>query len=74
MPKERLTLRKIREILRLRWGYQLSERVVARSCGISLSWLLESSVGFLIVKHAEVVTKMEYHAVLSLSSSKLRRA
>lgn len=37
MPKERLTLRKIREILRLRWGCQLSERVVARSCGISHS-------------------------------------
>jgi transposase len=37
MPKERLTLRKIREILRLRWGCQLSERVVARSCRISHS-------------------------------------
>ena len=37
MPKERLTLRKIREILRLRWECQLSERVVARSCGISHS-------------------------------------
>jgi len=31
----------------------------------SLCWLPESSVGFLIVKHAEVVTKMEYYAVLS---------
>jgi transposase len=37
MPKERLTLRKIKEILRLRWGCQLSERVVARSCRISHS-------------------------------------
>ena len=37
MPKERLTLRKIREILRLRWGSKLSERVVARSCCVSRS-------------------------------------
>ena len=37
MPKERLTLRKIREILRLRWGSKLSERVVARSCCVSHS-------------------------------------
>jgi transposase len=37
MPQERLTMRKIREILRLRWGLQLSERVVARSCRISHS-------------------------------------
>ncbi len=37
MPQERLTVRKIREILRLRWGCQLSERVVARSCRISHS-------------------------------------
>lgn len=37
MPKERLTMRKIREILRLRWERQLSERVVARSCRISHS-------------------------------------
>jgi transposase len=37
MPKERLTVRKIREILRLRWELQLSERVVARSCRISHS-------------------------------------
>ena len=37
MPKERLTVRKIREILRLRWECQLSERIVARSCRISHS-------------------------------------
>ena len=37
MPKERLTLRKIREILRLRWECKLSERLVARSCCISHS-------------------------------------
>lgn len=37
MPQERLTMRKIREILRLKWDCQLSERVVARSCRISRS-------------------------------------
>jgi transposase len=37
MPQERLTVRKIREILRLKWECQLSERVVARSCCISHS-------------------------------------
>src|SRR5690554_4269276 len=30
-------MRKIREVLRLRWGAQLSGRKVARSCGIALS-------------------------------------
>lgn len=37
MSQERLTVRKIREVLRLRWECQLSERVVARSCRISHS-------------------------------------
>ena len=37
MPQERLTMRKIREILRLKWELQLSERVIARSCCTSRS-------------------------------------
>ena len=37
MPQERLTVRKIKEILRLKWECQLSERVVSRSCRISRS-------------------------------------
>ena len=37
MPQERLTMRKIREILRLKWELQLSERVIARSCSTSRS-------------------------------------
>lgn len=37
MPQERLTMRKIREILRLKWELGLSNRVVARSCRISHS-------------------------------------
>ena len=31
---------------------------------LSLCWPLELSVGFLIIKHAGMVTKMEYHAAL----------
>jgi len=37
MPQERLTVRKIREVLRLKWELGLSNRVVARSCRISHS-------------------------------------
>jgi len=37
MTQERLTLRKIKEILRLKWECQLSERAIARSCRISRS-------------------------------------
>jgi transposase len=41
MPQDRLTMRKIREILRLKWECQLSERVIARSCCISRSTVAE---------------------------------
>jgi transposase len=37
MPQERLTMRKIREILRLKWELGLSNRAVARSCRVSHS-------------------------------------
>jgi len=37
MSQERLTMRKIREILRLKWEQQLGDRVVARCCGVSHS-------------------------------------
>jgi transposase len=35
MPAQRLSMRKIKEVLRLRWGNGLSKRKTARSCGIS---------------------------------------
>ena len=35
MPRERLVMRKIREVLRLRWTKQLSHTVIGNSCGIS---------------------------------------
>jgi transposase len=35
MPAQRLSMRKIREVLRLRWGQGLSKRKTAHSCGVS---------------------------------------
>ena len=34
MPKEKVSMRKIKEVLRLRWEGGLSHRAIARSCGI----------------------------------------
>lgn len=41
MPAERLPMRKIKEILRLRWGCGLSARQIARSLGIARSTVAE---------------------------------
>lgn len=41
MTQERLTMRKIREVLRLKWECRLSNRAVARSCSISHSTVSE---------------------------------
>ena len=41
MTQERLTMRKIAEVLRLKWGCRLSNRAVARSCSISHSTVAE---------------------------------
>lgn len=41
MPQEGLSMRKVREILRLRLGARLSSRQVARSCKVSSSTVLE---------------------------------
>lgn len=35
MPAPRLTMRKVKEVLRLKWGSGLSHRQIARSCGIA---------------------------------------
>ena len=37
MPRERLSVRKIREVLRLKWEAGQSNRAIARSCGVSHS-------------------------------------
>jgi len=34
MPRERLSLRNVREILRLRWAMGLSQRAIGQSCGL----------------------------------------
>jgi len=41
MAQERLTMRKIREVLRLKWECGLSNRAIARSCSISHSTVAE---------------------------------
>ena len=41
MPAERLPMRKIREILRLRWGCRLSARQIARSLKVARSTVAE---------------------------------
>jgi len=41
MPAERLSMRKIKEVLRLSWGGRLSSRAVARSCGIGRTTVRE---------------------------------
>ena len=35
MPANRLSMRKIKEVLRLKWGNDLSDRKIAQSCNIS---------------------------------------
>ena len=41
MPKPRLSVHKIKEVLRLRFGCQLSERKIATSCNIARSTVKE---------------------------------
>jgi len=41
MPAERLSMRKVREVLRLSWGGKLSARSVARSCAIGRTTVRE---------------------------------
>ena len=41
MAQERLTMRKIAEVLRLKWECDLSNRAIARSCSISHSTVAE---------------------------------
>lgn len=41
MPTERVSMRKIREVIRLSWGGKLSPRAVARSCGIGRTTVRE---------------------------------
>ena len=42
MPAERVTMRKIKDMLRLKWGCGLSNRQVAASCGVARSTVAET--------------------------------
>ena len=37
MPKEKLSMRKVKEVLRLKWDCQKSNRQIAQSCSIAQS-------------------------------------
>jgi transposase len=37
VPRERLSMRKVREVLRLKWERGVSNRLIARSCRVSRS-------------------------------------
>jgi hypothetical protein len=41
MAKRRLSMRKIKEVLRLKWGHNLSNRQIAKSCSIFHSTVKE---------------------------------
>ena len=41
MPRERLSMRKIKEVLRLRFEHGLSHRVIATSCGVGVTTVRE---------------------------------
>ena len=41
MPAERTPMRKIREVLRLKWSSQLSDRAIAKACSIARSTVAE---------------------------------
>ena len=41
MSQERLSMRKLYEVLRLKWEHGLSHRAIARSCGISPATVAE---------------------------------
>ena len=41
MPRKRLSMRKIREVLRLRWGCGASNRVISESCSVARSTVAE---------------------------------
>ena len=47
MPREHLSMRKAKEVLRLKWGQSLSNRAIAASCQIGLAiscWDVASTI------------------------------
>jgi len=54
VPRERTPMRKIREILRLKWSAQLSNRAIAKSCAIARSTVAECLERAAEVGHAKL--------------------
>jgi hypothetical protein len=46
MPKEHLSMRKAKEVLRLKWGQGLSNRAIATSFSIGVATVHVASAGF----------------------------
>ena len=57
MPRSRLSMRRVREVLRLSWGLGLSARQVARSCGLSHPTVLERPTPDWTAVHRELKRK-----------------
>ena len=48
MPRERVTMRKIREILRLVWSCNLSRRDAARTCSVGNTHMMAGVIGMAV--------------------------
>lgn len=68
MPKEKLTMRNIREILRLYWECKLSQRQVATSCGVSSStvgeYIMRARTANISWPISESITDLELESLL----------
>ncbi len=69
MAKRRISMRKIREVLRLKWQHELSNRKIAHSCSISHSTVREYKIklkasGYRLVY--EVVEEEVYVLVIAV--------
>ena len=49
MPAERLSMRKVREVLRLKYACGASERVIARSVGIGRTAIGRTTIDVLLI-------------------------
>lgn len=68
MPAERLPMRKIREVLRLRWTLALNERATARACKVARSTVK------LYVERAHAAGVTTWEAADALGDTELERA
>ena len=80
MPRERVTMRKIREILRLVWGCNQSRRDTAKTCGVGKSTVddtinraIAAGLSWPVELDDEALEKRLYPPVQAPSSRKLRQ-